>query len=543
MSTPRGFAGKTIFEPGAYGQIKSGLPTPLISTTTGNVLIIDTDSASGFGAAGINGELRSGKDSVYRFSSPEDFKFFMGGGEWTKLIDYLAKPKRGSNGASNIFFIHARSTTAAVVNIPLTNGIDGGTLNFKVKQEGVWGNGVETGSVLSQGYAWTVEAGVVDTSAFVFKFWRGTFRGIDANGDPYKVEASKTKPNLLAESPEVTTVQELESWMNSSGSFQTYFTKPTTTVTTNGAIDPADITANAGNNLATGGTEAYSPSDIEDVLDVLNGIDFTFLLLDKHGANATGTENIQILNHLKNDSNFSKYAFIGGGDTSDKFSGSADSSVDIAVALDTEKAVVVHSGIDNIDYETGELKEGLSALYSAAGVLGRIAGLEPQESITFKDFDFTKVTHLPSEKQRKLAIRKGVLHFRDVDGFVVINEGVNTLQDNTKLFNPDGTSRDIAVERIKAQVNKTLVLNARNPRTGLVGKNRNTASAEDVKLFTEGILDSLTATDQDDNLIVSYRNVTVNLVDSQYWDVKYSFEPNSPINGLLFTGFIFDPTL
>ena len=107
------------------------------------------------------------------------------------------------------------------------------------------------------------------------------------------------------------------------------------------------------------------------------------------------------------------------------------------------------------------------------------------------------------------------------------------------MINPDGTSFEISVMRIGAQLNKEMVLNM---RPLFVGNNIGSATPADVKVFVEGLLISRTATDLTDNLIISFKNVTVRLVED-YYEIKYGFVPNGPINKLFVTGFMLDANL
>jgi hypothetical protein len=113
------------------------------------------------------------------------------------------------------------------------------------------------------------------------------------------------------------------------------------------------------------------------------------------------------------------------------------------------------------------------------------------------------------------------------------------MQKNDILVTANGDSYEVSIERIKAQLNKELVLNS---RVLFVGGNYSTSSAEDVKLFTENYLTFRTVRPGVDNLIVSFENVKVRL-SGDAWEVSFGFVPNGPTNKLFFTGIILDANI
>jgi hypothetical protein len=113
------------------------------------------------------------------------------------------------------------------------------------------------------------------------------------------------------------------------------------------------------------------------------------------------------------------------------------------------------------------------------------------------------------------------------------------MQNNNLLISANGQSPEIQIMRIIHQINKELKINA---TTRFVGGNLFTASAEEIKLFTEGYLQSRSVRALQDNLIIRFENVKVELVND-YWNIEYCFVPNGPINKLFFTGYILDPNI
>lgn len=465
----------------------------------------------------------------------------------------------------------------------------GGSLVVATRNEGIGANGIQLDSNLVKGFGYKMEAGVLDPTKFRIVFYEGSFRGINSasptfsltpwdvstafsiddivhyNGLAWKAIAGSTGSipdanpsdweiyeytdnygsNLPSQSvqqpivstPEVSTVNELVYWMENDSTFKTYFALTSSTVTGDGIIDDGDLAAYATLKNFIGGTVNYSPSDFDDVLDNITEEDNSFFLSDQWGKDAKSVQNTKLLSHLSTDAEFEKLVVMGGGLDKGEFKGT-DGSIGIAEFFNSSKAMLVHGGINVPKFGGGEKQ--LASVYHAALYLGRTAGLEPQVPTTWKDLQMSSPIHELSKKERELALMAGVIHLRFVDGKGwVCNQSINTLQRNEVLFLPNGDSYEVSLERIKLQLNKELIINS---RVIFVGGNLNTASAEDVKLFTEGQLIARTARPNLDNLIISFRDVKVSL-SGDAWKISYGYVPNSPINKLFFTGVQLDANI
>lgn len=485
---------------------------------------------------------------------------------------------------------NAASTHAGVAYSAQFSQPQGGTFTIKTVNEGVGANGIIYNGDLIKGYAWKLETGILDTSKYRFVFYGGNFRGVNAasksfstakwavgttyaanaevyyNGLVWKsLQAANTgqapdaspswwsivdtvdnyggnKPSqtgsvALVSSPELSTLVELFDWMESNSTFKAYFKLTAKTVNGEGKIDDGDLTALSSFQTFAGGTTTYSSADFDAVLDNITEEDNSFFLMDDWGAAAKNAKNTKLLSHIANDAEFAKLVVIGGGHDASEFKGDTG-SLGIAKYFDSSKLICVHGGI-NVAGFSGGLKE-LPSIYHAALFLGRTAGLEPQVPSTWKDINIISPVHELSKKERELALMGGVVHQRYVDGKGwVINQSINTLQRNEQLFLTSGDSYEVSIERIRMQLNKELILNS---RVIFIGGNLNTASAEDVKTFTEGYLYSRTARPNLDNLIISFRDVKVTL-SGDAWKIDYGFVPNSPINKMFFTGVMLDANI
>jgi len=545
MATNFTFNNKVIELPGSYSQFISGVTNPALSLSYGNVLLIDTGSGAGYGAgSGIVGDISSGADSIYEAGTLAEFRKAIGGGILWDIAQSLFQPNGagGGNGISKLFYARAATTAAATVTLNYTAGTNGGTAVIQAKNEGLVGNGVETSSVLTQGYAVTLGAGVDDITKYIVKFWRGTFKGNDPNGYPWdEVGAADTLPELVVSSPEFTNIAELHTWMETDARFGSSFKLSSKTVVLTGAMDPADIVANAGNTLFAAGTETYDTARVDEILAQVQNLDYSLVLADGYGAGAQSVDNGKILAHIADGDTFGdKIMVVGGGVDVNSFAlGTTNSSIDTAVYYDNDRVVVCHGGPIKNSTLTADGYVPRTSLHKAAVVCGRLAGLEPQIPITFKKIKIDGEIHKLSLKEQKQGLKYGVLmSHSDGQSFSVI-QGVNSIQNNSSLVNPNGTTHSIQLRRMVAQVNRELVVNAtqqllKNPD----GTNRNTLSASDIKTFTEGYLKGKTATTTADNLIISFRNVNVT-IDNDAYKVTYDVIFNTEITKLFFTGTIF----
>lgn len=535
------FNGKVYTEPTSRARIIGGVQNAGAPSSFGNIVIIDTGAGASFGGGvGVldgSSNVRKLDEIQNDFLSAADFKEFVKGGILWDLADYFYNPATNGPGASQVTFLKAAQTEPAQSSETFTNTFDL-VLNTK-RDEGLVANGVLDTTDLRSGYAWTITAGVVDSAKFIFKFWLGQYRGVDADGllfDGLTASEAAASPMLVAQSAEVSTLAELIAWAAQDENFTEFFEFDATSATT-GTIVAADLTLLAGYNLFSGGTETYSGTALDELLELIKELDATIFLALENDTNAAGTNNLKILGHITNDSEFKKFVVIGGGNASSGFS----TSKTAAGTLNSRYAILCHSGIEIPYILNPQIMQKKSSIYMAALVAGRMAGLEPQVPLTYKSLRITKLQDTLSEIERVDAINNGVLHVRTVPqlGFVV-NQGINTLQTNNFLINPDGSSPEISIERIEAQLNREIQENA---RVLFIGGNLFSVTAQDLVSFTKKYLNSkLAIPGVADGLIVDYGNIKAVRTGSTYY-VTYDFQANSPINKVFTTGTIIDPTL
>ena len=535
MATVVNFHGKNYIEPGSYA-VSVYNPTSVVNVSEfGNVMIIDTGLAKNgdyefAGGSGIHGELNKGLKSVYEFDNYEDFLSFMGGGLVGDIAQKIFTPRDGVAGAPKLFYCRAATTKCA--NITLTFG-SGNSLILKCKNEGEVGNGVIDGGVLKVGYAARVITGSDDPSKFKCQVYRGSFMGVDKDGEPYgSASLSKATGNLLTESEEFETLEELYNWARSDKYILANFVVSMTGVKTSN-ISAVTLTA------ATGGkTEWLKDSEYADVLEAISELDVTFFLATNTsvGDGISSATTGRLFTFLKNDAKFTEFLVIPGGSSDSDLFGESDSSQAIAKYYDSEQVVVVH-GAPIVNRKDGNGTKELPSIYLAAAIIGLAAGQAPQQPLTFKRVGYQSFTYDLKKKEREKALQAGIMHVRNLSGYWCVNQGITTIQDNKKSIASNGQTMELSIALIKAQLNKELIVDSANRFIG--DTSAVNASPQTIKNFTETKLSSLTAKTGEDNLLKSWKNVKVVQKNSDF-QITYDFAPNLPVNKLFFTGNILD---
>lgn len=533
MATVVNFHGKNYIEPGAYA-VSVYNPTSVVNVSEfGNVMIIDTGLAKNgsyefAGGSGIHGELNKGLKSVYEFETYEDFLSFMGGGLVADIAQKIFTPMDGTLGAPKLYYCRAATTTCA--KITLTCG--DASLVLKCKNEGISGNGVLDGGQLKVGYAARIVTGTDDAEKFKCQVFKGSFMGTDDAGEPYgSNDFESATSNLLSESEEFETIGELYEWARADKYILANFE---VSMTGEGETELQEVELTA----ATGGTTEYlKDTEYADALEAISELDITFFLatnttVDK-GIDAATTG--RLFTFIKEEAKFTEFLVIPGGSGDTDLFGESNSSQAIAKYYNSEQAVCIH-GAPIVTRKDGNGNKQLPSIYLAAAIIGLNAGLSPQTPLTFRRVGYQSFAYDLKKKEREKALQAGIMHVRNISGYWCINQGITTLQDNKSTIANDGQTIELSIALIKAQLNKELIIDG---ATRFTGKTAAQASPQTVKNFVETKLQSLTASTDSDNLIISWKNVKVSAKNSDYY-VTYDFQPNIPVNKVFFTGNILD---
>lgn len=538
--------------PGAYATIKSLIDNPPATINYGRVLVIDNGTGAGYGGgSGIDGSLFTGEDAIYRFSSVEKYQSFLKGGIFWKAAEALFKPYNTVQGVSEVIHVKAATTTAATMIFTATGGgAAGGSFKVHPKDEGLAGNGAKTSEHLDSGYAYTIETGVKDPNKWIFKIWLGTFKGLASDSIAYdEIAKADTKALLLAQSPEFNNIQNLIDWGRNDAKFNEYFVMDATSAVVGlGTVTSADISALTGvYQLASGGTESYTTANLDTILEIVQDIDYAWILSDQFGtSDYDSASSTKMFAHIRDEAKFDKFMIVGGGADEDEWD-TADGSISIAGYFDSPKVVVVHSNIKKTSRASGTGFRVWNTLIHSAYVLGRICGLQPQVPITRKPIAIEGLVHNLKKSEKEVALDSGVLvtEYNQFTNNFCILQGVNSIQNNDYQINQNGTSYSIQIMRIVSQINRELITNT---ETDLLsderGVNMNTLSPGTLKNWVADYLSSKVATQDQDNLIVAtatvpggYQNVIVTRDQDAYF-VSYEFVPNGEITKIFFTGFM-----
>ena len=538
------FDNKKISLPGAYSTVQMSAKQLPSTAVFGKILVIDTGSGAGYGGgSGIAGVLANGKDAIYSFNDPQEFRNYVKGGIWSVLGEKLFNPVVGRAGTPQLLFTRACATTPATMTFsPTGGGANGGSVVMQIQDEGLIGNGVEnTSNKLTKGYAFTFHAGVDDINKFFVKFWLGTFKGLHTDGLPFdEISANDTEPLLLAQSIEFNNIDDFINWCSVDSVFNTYFKVLSSTKNGTGAITAADLTLISGNKLATGGTETYSPTHLDTVFEHIKDLEFTFILADKSGSDATGTQNTSILNHILTQAKYQKFLVVGGGDDSAHWT-QTGGSIPTAEYFDSDRVIIVHGAAKKTSLIAGSGFRVFNSLYKAACVLGRGCGLAPQVPWTYKNVGIDGEVHNLSEKERTLALDKGVLctYYNTTLKKYIVQQAVNTLQNNNWMVNAAGKSYSVQLNNIVAQVNKELILDAEiELLADESGVNRNTLSEAYLRDWIVGKLQQKSVSETQDNYLISFSKVVVERQGDAYFGT-YEMEINTEINKVFFTGRVY----
>lgn len=560
MATSVYFNGKMRTLPGAYATITSGDNSQTRNLDYGSVLLIDTgtfedsDAKIGWGGgSGSAGANLQGKDAVYEFRDLQSFQAFVKGGMYYKAAEALFNPDPSNAdavGISRLLFVRACKTTPATINFAPSGA---GSITFTTIDEGYCANGsvVEVQNAegeevphLKYGYAITLEAGSDDPTAFVMKFWRGTYTGdyVDpVTGDVLsfnELTVAQSDPELLAQSEEFHTMQELVNWCQKDSNFGARFLIKEKNITGAGTV--ADVDEYLDQYTAfEGATEDYgtgSTQYLDDLLAQIADVDYNIMFSDQYGANGNSAKVKAMISHRNHDAKFDKFVYVGAYDAKADY----EKSLAMARGFNNAYVVCVHGGVATASDSVASGLRWWTAFYMLCSVIGRVSGKPPYVPVTNKTIGGDKLQHIPTEAEQEKALKAGlVVAYPNpyLQRFVIL-QGVTTLQDNSIMFNKKGESFSIQFMRIIAQLNKECVVNAEIDLFGDEnGVNINTLSKGSLETWTINFLQSRVATASQDNLIISFKDVVATRVDD-YYNVTYKVCLNNEVTKVFFTGFI-----
>mgnify|MGYP000762803532 FL=1 len=384
-----------------------------------------------------------------------------------------------------------------------------------------------------------ITPGVEDTSKWIMSFYVGSYTGTASDGLPYgEISAAAAEPRLVVQSPEFDNIKTLIKWAQTDSTFaQAFQLDSTSEAKGEGTVSESDVTDLLNvYTPAAGGTETYNQTNFEAVLDQIVGLNYSFVFMDQFGDNANSALTKAYITHMNNAAKFPHFLFVGGYSVAADYS----KSIELAQGFDSSYIQVTHGEVGLASDIAPQKYRWWTVMYNLCAQLGRTAGKEPMIPVTNKSIGVDRVRHILTESEQKKALKYGLLVTvkNDYLGKFVVLQGVNTLQDNANLFNAKGQSYSIQFMRIVAQINTELVVNAEIDLLGQEnGVNANTLSAGAVKDWTVAYLQSRTATNETDNLLLAFQDVVVTRKEDA-WFTTYKIRVNNEITKLFFTGFL-----
>lgn len=549
MATKFYFNGKQRILPGAYSTIVSGDDTVTRSLDYGKVLVIHTgkDGEDWGGGSGIDGTFQDGQRSVYSFTSLADFQSFVKGGMWYKWAEALFRPDPTNTqaaGVSTLYFVRAAKTTPAKMTYTVKDNAD--VFVFQTRDEGSAANGVLTTDkkTLTKGYAYEVVT--AGTDSFVMRVYLGTFTGNSMfdNLPINDVDEDETTAELVWQSDSFANVKDLLSIAQKDSTFNSLFVIDST-ATKAGSIKAVAATL-GDTTLAKGGVTTYdstSTANLEKVMAAVADSDYNAVVSDLYGddildtaKSGVGPRQKVILTSIAQDSRYRRFLWLAGKEGSADF----NDSISAAAIYNSDYVQIVHgaAGLSSLSSPQGYRWWG--SQYMMCAVLGRCVGKPPYIPVTNKSVGVDYVKYMPTVAQQEKALEKGVILVINslAQGKFVVLQGVNTLQDNSRLFNAKGQSFSIQFMRIVDQLNRELVYNAEiDLLSSENGVNVNTLSPNILIDWTKSYLNQRVATSNEDNLILGFKDVTATRKDDAYF-VSYYIRVNNEITKLFFTGFL-----
>ena len=488
------FNNKVYIEPNSAVKIVTSIPPSPNLISTGTVVVLGEST----------GGLTAADKTVYSSNDPNFFNTLLIGGVGLRCVNYVFNPSIQYPGANKVIFIRTQAATVATLSITQAGPSPAAaTMVITTKDKGSYLSDV------TNGYMWKVVAGILNSSANIFM--------LQYNG------------NLFWTSPECLTYQD---FLNAVAANQTINNIISCAMTVGTAATAIATTARVGTyTVMTGGTiSTMTGSDVDAALALTTtlGADIYFI------ASETNTNHAKVAAFVNNTSEAKAISFVGGAANETKAQVLVRSA-----ALNVENCSLCYPDITMPTLD-GLTTESLSSMYFAAICAGLAAGLPAFQPLTYKTVNvlgFNPYEGALTQTDRENLINGGVLVGRNIPGIGNgINKGVNTLQTNASMIYKDtlgnATSPEISVIRIKYQLMMELQLNAKSL---FLGGTAATVTKEDVLNFTNAYLNTRTSTTTQPNLIMSFKDVTAQLV-SDGWFVWFGFVPNTPINFVFFTG-------
>lgn len=314
----------------------------------------------------------------------------------------------------------------------------------------------------------------LENPAYRFSFYRGTWQGRDEAisllaEDTVNIDGTDivdSQRELLIQTPELRSIQELHDWASRNDIFRSYFRFSANIPDQEGAFTGSSAANDDSEVLIetsptdpvihyfTGGSEEFSPDAFRAALDVAPEGRTDFILLGDSGEAADSANN-QLVASLFSNQQEQPTIYVGGGNTS----GGLEDSNGAARSFNSELVKIVHSGVDLAHPFDGTRNKGYTSLMHASIILGLDASRPPNEHLTGQLVPIAGLSHLLSTAEVEEEINNGVF-LTDLrsDGFRVVHD-INTTQgaQNEVTFSADASYLGVVLK-----LKRVLIRSSRN---------------------------------------------------------------------------------
>jgi len=280
-----------------------------------------------------------------------------------------------------------------------------------------------------------------------------------------------------------------------------------------------NLPANVGFTNLTGGSDG-TPLQLADwstALDLYKN-EFVNIL---HPAGATdATVHALFQTHVETYSQqrLERTAIVGA--TADDSIGDIDTTNSLvwrAYNMNSERMVLVAPGTDSE-----------SAAYTAAKIVGRVAGVDVATPLTYQTITSTSIAERYTESEKDTLVKYGILAIEEVPQGRRIVRGITTVQDKSEAI--EDPFKEYSVLRIKDYINSNMrsIL-----ESTYIGKKGVFGIESQIQATAQSVLGRL----KESEIIVGYRNirVTKDPDNPKVFYVNYQVAPVNPINWIFVT--------
>ena len=551
------FDGRRITQAGAYSSLRGAVPPQPFPFDTGSVLIVDIPENTSFGTTPVLiPDIVQNGGQPYLIQSLPEAQRVLGYGQWGLLVQNLFNPGNNVPGVSQIEYVKVPRVGGAFARtLSATINVRGGDLIIQGKLI----QGTPTVPVTgTRKYNGLVAALLKNPQNTTYRLAIGRYASAGVFGSGNDLVNPQEAPNgrlgdltytgngpieEIYSSPFFANIAELLAFLPNDPAFSNDFVVAPLNPD-NRQLPIASATADFVDSVALA-SRTYSTTAIAEALEHVRESHASFCLLLHKGTGATSNTLGTTANEAGNITiaNFPfkhKKIFYISTDFNRALNQStigANQRALVTQSIEREDIALVYGGFYQNVYGRSLL---VPPENKAALLLGREAGLAPENPLTLKRVNILQDEVSLSYDLRDLLIDQGILHtyFNPDLQATVVNNGINTLKGNRARMeiNPDGTSYVKQIMRMVYVLNRDISINAFLALlTGEEGPNANTVSDNDLVNFTTAYLQSEVNAG---GMVLDFNTVAIQRRGQSRF-VTYNVAFNGEVNKLFFTGYVF----